>query len=61
MKVVVKWLKGPQKYGVAKSMGDNSVMDKKRAEELADDGVVQILNEIKQPKVHKAVIRDKDS
>jgi len=53
MKAVVKWLKSPIKYGFAKSMGDCSLIDKKRADELleADGKLLEILEVEKPPKV----------
>ena len=36
MKVKVKWLKSPIKYGFPKSLGDCSLIDKKQADALAE-------------------------
>lgn len=50
MKVKVKWLKSPIKYGFAKSMGDCSLIDKKKADALQekDPNLFEVL-EVEKP------------
>ena len=50
MKVKVKWLKSPIRHGFPKSLGDCSLLDKKKADELSkiDPKLFEVL-EVEKP------------
>lgn len=59
MKVRVKWLKSPIKYGFPKSLGDCSLLDKKQADILQkkDPNLFEVLEVEKPVKVKDAMAR----
>ena len=60
MKVAIKWLKSPIRYGFAKSMGDCSLIDKKLADKLLekDPKLLEVL-EVERPVKVKDTMADK--
>jgi hypothetical protein len=59
MRVAVKWLKSPIKYGFAKSMGDCSLIDKKKADELhkIDPDLFEVLDKEKPVEVKDTMLK----
>ena len=59
MKVIVKWLKSPIKYGFAKSMGDASVIDMKVAKDLEekDSDLFEMMGKLEKEKPAKVRTR----
>ena len=59
MKVKIKWLKSPIKYGFAKSKGDCSLIDKRRADTLSDKdpNLFEVLEYEKPIKVKDAMVK----
>jgi hypothetical protein len=59
MNVKVKWLKSPIRYGFPKSLGDCSLIDKKRADELSkiDPNLFKVLEIEKPVKVKDTAVK----